>query len=426
MLTAEENELLTRVGPGSPMGEVLRRYWIPALISDELPAPDCDPVRVKLLGEELVAFRDTKGRVGLLDEFCAHRGASLLYARGEDCGLRCIYHGWKYDVEGVVIETPNEPGARIWEGKKLLAAYPTHEACGVIWAYLGPAERRPAFPNYEWNMAQQTHAKRVLLDCNFLQSIEGGIDSSHLSWLHRTNVQARPDNLATRDAAPRLELQDMPFGFRYGALRAAPEPGMQYVRITPFIMPWYTIVPFIADQTQAAHAWVPIDDTHNQVFTFNFTHADDRPITESTHPYDLTDRFHKQRTRANNHLQDRAQMRIDSWSGIPKIPDQDAAVQESMKPIFDRTKEHVGRADLAVIHMRALMLASIKAVQEGGDPIGIGMDFPADQIRCVVEVVPEPTPWTALGLPAPQPACLPRWNHAAEIHPLLPQLDREG
>lgn len=399
MATVEENELLTRVGPGTPMGEVLRRYWIPALMSDELPEPDGNPVRIKLLGEELVAFRDTDGRVGLLDEYCAHRGASLFYARNEECGLRCIYHGWKFDVEGITRETPNEPGVRMWEGRKLLAAYPTHEACGVVWTYMGPPDRMPAFPEYEWNVRQYTCAKKVLLECNYLQSIEGGIDSSHLSWLHRRGIAADPSNLATRDSAPRLELQDMPYGFRYGALRQA-EVGSEYVRITPFIMPWYTIVPFVADQTQAAHAWVPIDDTHNFAFTFNYSHADDRPITQGTHPYDMIDRMHKQRTRANNHLQDRGAMKIDSWSGIPRIPDQDAAVQESMKPISDRSKEHVGRADLAIIHMRALMLRSIKAVREGGGPIGIGMDFPADQIKCVVEVVPADVRWTELGLPS--------------------------
>ena len=402
MLTQEENELLTRVGPGTPMGDVLRRYWIPALISDELPEPDCNPVRIKLLNEDLVAFRDTNGNVGLLDEFCPHRGASLFYARNEDSGLRCIYHGWKYDTAGMTVETPNESGPRMWEGKKLLNAYPTHEACGVVWTYMGPPERVPAFPEYPWNVRQNTYAKKVLLDCNYLQSVEGGIDSSHVSWLHRRGIAADTTQLITQDTAPRLEFEDMPYGLRYGALRMA-EGGGQYVRITPFIMPWYTIVPFVADQTQAAHAWVPIDDTHNWAFTFNYNFADDTEITHGTHQYDMADRFHKQRTRENGHLQDRTAMRVDSWSGIPKIPDQDAGIQESMKPIFDRTREHVGRADLAIIHMRALMLASIKSVEEGRDPVGVNMDFPADQIRCVVEVVPAETPWTELGLPT-QPA----------------------
>lgn len=404
MLSREENELLTSVGPGTPMGETLRRYWIPALMADEIPEPDCPPVRVRLLGEDLVAFRDSAGRVGLLDEFCAHRGASLVYARNEECGLRCIYHGWKFDVTGLVVDTPNEAGARSWEGKLRITAYPTHEACGVVWTYMGPPERMPPFPEFPWNVRRHVHAKKVLLECNFLQSIEGGIDSSHLSFLHRTGIRADPGNLATRDVAPRLELQDMPYGFRYAAIREAGE-GEQYVRITPFIMPWYTIVPFPAEQTQAAHAWVPIDDEHNWVFTFNWTH-EDRPLPPEqwTHPYELDGRFTKRRTRANQHLQDRRAMAVNSWSGIPLIPDQDAAVQESMKPIVDRSREHLGHADLAVIHMRALMLASMRAVQEGKDPVGIGGEFPAREICCCNCVVPAGASWRELGLPTSAPA----------------------
>jgi hypothetical protein len=258
----------------------------------------------------------------------------------------------------------------------------------------------PAFPEFPWNVNRNVHAKKVRLECNFLQSIEGGIDSSHLSFLHRFGIKADPTNLATRDVAPRLELHDMPYGFRYGAIRQA-ENGQQYVRITPFIMPWYTIVPFPAHETQAAHAWVPIDDTHSWVYTFNWTHADGPlPPERWTHPYEMADRFEKQRTRANQHLQDRVAMTADSWSGITLIPDQDAAVQESMKPIFDRTREHVGQADLAVIHMRAVTLASVRAVAEGRDPVGIGNDFPARAICSTNTVVPADKPWRELGLPA--------------------------
>jgi phenylpropionate dioxygenase-like ring-hydroxylating dioxygenase large terminal subunit len=398
MLTKDENELLTRVGPGTPMGDVLRRYWIPALLADEVEA-EGPPVRVKLLGEELVAFRDTQGRVGLLDEFCTHRGASLVYARNEDCGLRCIYHGWKYDVSGTVLETPNEAGARPFEGRLKLTAYPTHEACGVVWAYMGPPERMPAFPEFPWNVKTNVHAKKVLLDCNYLQSIEGGVDSSHVTFLHRSGITVNHGDIIMRDLAPRFELQDMPYGFRYAALRQAGD-GQQYVRITPFIMPWYTIVPFQKEMTQAAHGWVPIDDEHNWAFTFNFT-IEDGPLPPEkwTHLYEMGGRFTKARTRANNHLQDRAAMKVDSWAGIPLIPDQDAGIQESMKPIFDRTREHLGRADLAVVHMRATMLESIKAVQRGGDPIGIRGEFPASEIQCVVEVHPADVDWRSLGLP---------------------------
>src|SRR5712692_112234 len=165
MLSKEDNELVTNTDPGTPMGELFRRFWIPGALSDELPGPDCLPVKLKILNEDLIAFRDSNGRVGLVDQFCPHRGASLFYARNEECGLRCIYHGWKYDFDGNTIETPNESGARMWEGKKLVAAYPTREACGVVWAYMGPAERMPEFPMYEWNVRTQRYAKKVLLEC---------------------------------------------------------------------------------------------------------------------------------------------------------------------------------------------------------------------------------------------------------------------
>jgi len=269
---------------------------------------------------------------------------------------------------------------------------------------MGPPEKMPAFPEFPWNVKQHVHAKKVQLECNYLQSIEGGIDSSHVSFLHRFGINADRNALITRDVAPRFELQDMPYGFRYGALRQA-DGGQQYVRITPFIMPWYTIVPFVKEQTQAAHAWVPIDDEHCWAFTFNYTFADDEELTPEkwTHQYEMETRFTKQRTKANQHLQDRDAMKVDSWSGIALIPDQDAAIQESMRTVVDRSQEHLGRADLAIVHMRAIMLDSVKAVQEGRHPVGIGHDFPEPEIRCVVEVHPAEKPWRELGLPA-QPA----------------------
>src|SRR5579871_232641 len=251
MVSKEENDLLTQVGPGTPLGEALRRYWIPFLLPDEVGEPDGDPVRVRLLGENLVAFRDTEGRIGLLDEFCAHRGASLFYGRNERSGLCCIYHGWKYDSAGTVLETPNEPLPRVYEGKLKLRAYPTREAGGAVWAYLGPPAHMPPFPAFPWNTRRHVRAKKVWLDCNYLQSIEGGVDSSHVSILHRASVAVSQGQLVTRDSAPRIDMQDMPYGFRYAALREADD-GQVYVRITPFMMPWYTIVPIPSDLTQAA------------------------------------------------------------------------------------------------------------------------------------------------------------------------------
>src|SRR5437870_5284260 len=189
MLSREENDLLTRTGSGTPMGEMIRRYWIPALLSEEIPSPDCPPVRVRLMEENLVAFRDSQGRVGLLDEFCSHRGASLFYGRNEECGLRCIYHGWKYDVQGNVLETPAEPGDSQLRHKVHHNAYPCHEAAGVVFAYLGPKDKVPLFPNYPWLIVPRDHVivTKFFLECSYFQALEGDCDTSHTAFLHRGN-----------------------------------------------------------------------------------------------------------------------------------------------------------------------------------------------------------------------------------------------
>ena len=187
MLPKDKNELLTRVGPETPMGETLRRYWVPALLAEELPESDCPPVRVKLLGENLVAFRDTNSRVGLLDEFCAHRRASLFLGRNEECGLRCIYHGWKYDGEGNCVEMPNEPPESNFKDKIHLKAYPAVEMGGVVWAYLGPEERKPQLPTFDWTVVSESHryVSKTWQECNWLQALEGGGDITHVTDLHR-------------------------------------------------------------------------------------------------------------------------------------------------------------------------------------------------------------------------------------------------
>ena len=191
MLAYDDNHLLTRTGPGTPMGLTLRRYWIPALLASELPEPDGAPVRVRLLGEDLIAFRDTLGRVALLDEYCPHRRASLFFGRNEDCGLRCVYHGWKFDVDGQCVDMMNEPPEREFAHKIRTTAYPLVELGGVLWAYLGPPALRPPLPAFAWTQAPATHryASKVVQDCNWVQALEGGIDTSHVPILHRTIAQ---------------------------------------------------------------------------------------------------------------------------------------------------------------------------------------------------------------------------------------------
>src|SRR3954452_16002321 len=219
MITAKQNDDLTRTGPGTLMGDLFRRYWIPALHAAELPEPDCPPVRVKLLGEKLVAFRDTQGRLGLIDEFCAHRGVSLWFGRNEECGLRCPYHGWKYDVTGQCIEIPSEPEKSGFRAMIKLRAYPLVERGGVLWTYMGSPEHRPDLPEFEFAMVprEQSYTSKRLQYCNWLQAMEGGIDSSHVSWLHRDAFRSDPLMQGSRgnqynmgDAMPVFQFVDQP------------------------------------------------------------------------------------------------------------------------------------------------------------------------------------------------------------------------
>ena len=193
MLRKEQNELLTQTGPGTPMGQLFRCYWLPALLADELPENDCPPVRVKLLSERLLAFRDSEGRYGLIDEFCAHRGVSLWFGRNEQGGLRCPYHGWKYDVTGQCIEVPSEPVESGFCKKIKLTSYPLVKIGAVLWAYMGPPDKKPPLPEWEFAMVppEQTFVSKRLQECNWLQAMEGGIDSSHVSFLHRGDLGIR-------------------------------------------------------------------------------------------------------------------------------------------------------------------------------------------------------------------------------------------
>src|SRR3954471_4850949 len=244
MLSKELNDLLTHTGSGTPMGDFLRRYWLPALLSEEIPAPDSPPVQVRLLGEELVAYRDTEGRIGLLEEHCLHRGTSLFFGRNEECGLRCIYHGWKYDIAGNVLDTPAEPPESQLKTKVHHTAYPCIEAGGMVFAYMGPKENIPVFPAYAWlGVPQnQVYIAKSLLECNYLQALDGDCDSSHLNFLHRMFKPDERRSFLAHDQAPEFEIAEMEFGFRVAAIRKTAA-DMNYVRISHFVMPFIGCVP---------------------------------------------------------------------------------------------------------------------------------------------------------------------------------------
>ena len=408
MLTREENELLTRVGPGTPMGEMMRRYWFPALLSSELPEPDGEPKQLRLLGEDLVAFRDTRGRVGLLAEYCPHRGASLAYGRNEECGLRCIYHGWKLDVDGNIVETPPEPPDSTFKDRLRHVAHATCELGDVVWVYMGPRDKMPPPPAFPWTRApaESRVVTKVLQDCNYLQGVEGSIDSAHSDYLHSSLVRGRPS-----DHSPRLETQDTAYGFRYAAIRKpdADADKLKYVRVTIFVAPFYVFTPPLRAGVSSSatgnqdvavqQAWVPIDDEHNYFFSLRYNRTG--PLTEQhSAQFRMDAEFRPARNRRNKHLQDRAAMKRGDWAGIEGVNSQDFAVVESMGPIVDRTREHLGASDVAVIRMRRRMLEAVRAFMVGGEPLGLDSAIPYERIATDERIVPIDTPWQAVAAKA--------------------------
>ncbi len=414
MLSREENELLTRIGRGTPMGTTLRRYWIPALLARELPEPDCPPVRVKLLGEELVAFRDTSGRIGLLDEYCPHRRASLFFGRNEECGLRCVYHGWKFDAEGRCVDMMNEPEALHFKEKIRIISYPTVEVADIVWAYLGPAERKPPPPRFAWTQAPPTHrqASKVIQESNWLQGLEGGIDTSHAPILHRlltadsNRPGIKPTTAFARGKAPTLVVDLTDYGYQYAGIRPLDADSV-HIRTYHFVLPFHQIRPSVSDRglpLVAGHIWVPMDDEHTMVY--NWIYSADEPLTEEDRlerrlgngPLDVDQTtFRSKRNRENNYLLDRKVQKTESFTGIEGVNTQDRAIQESMGPIIDRTREHLGPADKAIIQARRLLLAAVKTVQEGGNPRGIAPTYYA--LRATEGVVPREADWRDLLTP---------------------------
>jgi phthalate 4,5-dioxygenase oxygenase subunit len=396
LLTAEDNELLTRSGPGTPLGEALRRYWVPALLSEELPAPDCSPLRARLLGEDLVAFRDSSGQVGLVDAHCAHRGASLFFGRNEECGIRCVYHGWKYDVAGRCVDMPNEPTESNFREKIKLNAYPCRERGGIVWAYMGPAGSAPGLPDLEWATlpeAQRCVSKR-LQECNYLQALEGAVDLSHIVFLHRSvaDEQGRTDlDLARRDPSPKLEVLDTAGGLVVAARRNA-DRERYYWRINQFIMPWYTMFPPLVDEGIGGHAFVPIDDGSCWVYNLTWDPTGPlAPVAEGIYGDLIPGTYRSRANRANDFLVDRAVQQAVSYTGIPGFAAQDCAVQESMGQIRDRTREHIGPSDLPIIAVRRRLKEAVEAVQTGREPPGL--DPMSQRVRPAALLLPTDLPF---------------------------------
>lgn len=392
MLGTEENAELTQVGKGTVMGALMREYWLPAMLSSELPGPDTDPVRVLLLGEQLVAFRDTNGRVGLLEESCPHRGGALFYGRNEACGLRCIYHGWKFDVTGRCVDMPNEPSESNFKDRIRAVAYPTEERGGVIWAYLGPRSTPPPLPDLEANV-EGASAIAVLRECNWLQALEGDIDTSHFSFLHigAQEPEDLPEESFLRSTAehrnPRYAVLDTPHGATYAAYRPF-APGKVYWRVANFSFPFYTQPgPGTLGAKVNIRAWVPMDDVHTMFFMmtgpgegrqagFGGIPGGAPEKDDITYGTGWTDRFRLRANRGNDHLIDRDLQRHGQvFSGIRGIHTQDQAITEAMGQIYDRSKEHLGTSDVMVVRVRRRLLDAARAFAEKGT-VPPGVDEP--------------------------------------------------
>jgi phthalate 4,5-dioxygenase oxygenase subunit len=403
MLSREENQLLTQVGPGTAMGRLMRCYWIPAVLSEEIPSPDCAPVRVRLLGEDLVAFRDSNGRIGLLGEHCAHRGTSLFFGRNEECGLRCIYHGWKYTVDGHVVETPAEPATSDFRNKLRHTAYPCQEIAGMVFTYMGPLEKMPLLPRYEWADMEpgQLFPVKSFLECNYLQGIEGDFDSSHTSFLHNNNLH-NAERLK-RDGAPTLEAEDTCYGMRAISIRKFGAEQI-YVRTSPYIMPSFSIVPgpptakFEEDDIRGFRFWVPIDDRATWLYILNMRK---RPFGDQDHKALrswIEPDYRRKRNLHNNYLVDRGLQRTELYSGIEAInpAEQDGCATETMGAIFDRSKEHLGYSDKTIIALRKMLLSALTGLANGDEPPHvIRQDGERDfsRLRSVKGILPAGTDW---------------------------------
>jgi phthalate 4,5-dioxygenase len=421
MLSQADNEYVTRTSAGTPMGELIRRFWLPALMSEELPGPDCDPIRLRLLGEDLIAFRDTSGRVGLLANNCPHRGASLFFGRNEEDGLRCVYHGWKFSTDGTCVDMPNEPAESDFKHKVRAIAYPAEERGGVVWAFMGPPERMCALPELEWSLVPTQHRflSKRLQQSNYLQAIEGGIDSSHISFLHSTlNPADRPTNAAgvplpqfvAEDKHPHFEVLSTRYGHVVAARRDA-GPDAYYWRISQYLVPIFQMIPAQKGGTISGHAWVPIDDEN--CWAWSMTWHPDRPLTDAeVAQYRSGNGIHarvdaRYRPLANcdnDYLIDREVQRHKTFSGIQGIGEQDMACQESMGPIYDRTREHLGSSDTAVIAMRRQLQTLARQLEEGVEP---SMAARADlyRVRSTSFILERSASWieaTAAAQPVPE------------------------
>jgi phthalate 4,5-dioxygenase oxygenase subunit len=414
MLSQRDNELLCRVGPGTAMGDLFRRFWLPVLLSEELPAPDGPPVRVRVLGQDLICYRDSSGRLGLLGAHCPHRGASLFFARNEEGGLRCVYHGWKFDASGACVDMPNEPAAWAFTDRVQHTAYPTFEAGRMVWAYLGPPAAQPPAPPLEFTRVPDDHVyvTKYPLECNVVQGMEAELDSSHVSFLHSTlGPAAAPDfngvlgqsrrELVFQDSHPRFTVVDTEYGLLIGASRSVgDDQDSLYWRLTQWLMPCFTMVPGDPQGTLLCQIRIPIDDEHHWLFRLRWNAFSSLSENELAtyrrgagyYATQLPGSYQTLANKRNDYLIDRHKQRTVNYSGMESVPVEDTAMVESMGAIFDRSTEHLGSSDLAIIATRRRLLNAARDLAHGLEPYPAAHPE-AYRVRSAAKVLPRDVPF---------------------------------
>lgn len=392
MLTHEENDMLTQTGKGTPMGELFRRFWVPACLSEEIPGADCPPVRVKLMGEDLIAFRDSDGNPGLVDAYCPHRGAPLFFGRNEECGIRCVYHGWKFDVTGKCVDLPNSPEGETYKDKVSLAAYPAFDAAGMIWAYLGPKDQQPPKPAFDWLDfgPDRTYVRKYHLRCNFFQAVEGDYDPSHAAFLHTTRDLNVPG--AIENAAPALgamlgnksflRMKYVSFDETdYGMLQVAVTPegdGTQTVSASQFYLPCFSSAGIAGAGVFSSNMRIPMDDDSCYMYRFRWSYEPflQKQIEEDrygnfTYPEQIPGSFMAVENKDNEYLIDRVAQKNFSYTGIKSFPIQDLAlVEDQWGSRADRSLEHLVTSDEPIMHVRRRLLNAARELMEGQEPAG--------------------------------------------------------
>jgi phthalate 4,5-dioxygenase len=413
-MNKDMSETLTRVGPGTRMGNLMRRYWVPALMSTEISEADGPQVRVQLLGEKLLAFRNSDGKACLISEFCSHRGVSLYFGRNEENGIRCAYHGVKFDGDGQCVDVPSSPQSC---ARMHIKGYPCIERGGIVWTYMGPADKQPAAPELEWCTLPADHVfvSKRLQYCNYLQAMEGGIDTAHVSYVHRYEVDSDPMHQGVKaldyikaDGNVVFEIEKTPFGLSLFGRRNG-EPDSYYWRVTQWLFPWFTLIAPFGEHALGGHVWVPIDDHNCWAWSINWQPnqpltAEERSAMEAGKgihvEYEAPGSFVPKANRDNDYGMDRvAQKEKRAYSGIFGFSAQDYSLQESMGPIQDHAAEQLLPTDKAIVMARRMLQEAALGVEAGQEPPAL--DASEQRVRPAGVLLPKdqsPIEWARANL----------------------------